>query len=39
MVTFDFYQAVMIAFICNAFCNIKTDIDPHQSLLVFFAAW
>jgi hypothetical protein len=39
MVTFDFYQAAMIAFICNSFFNIKTDIDPHQSLLVFFAAW
>jgi len=39
MATFDFYQVVMIACICNAFCNIKTDIDPHQSLLVFFAAW
>jgi len=31
MVTFDFYQVVMMAFICNAFGNIKTDIDPHQS--------
>jgi hypothetical protein len=32
MVTFDFYQVAIIAFICNAFCNIKTDIDAHQSL-------
>jgi hypothetical protein len=39
MVTFDFYQAAIITFICNAFCNIKRDIDAHQSLWVFFAAW
>jgi hypothetical protein len=39
MLAFDFYQVPMMACICNVFSNIKTDIDPHQSLVVFFAAW
>jgi hypothetical protein len=32
MVTFDFYQAVIIALIYNEVEGIKTVIDPHQSL-------
>jgi hypothetical protein len=32
MMTFDFYQAAIIALIYNGFGGIKTVIDPRQSL-------